>query len=324
MQIRKILIILSLFSLQYLFALNTEQSLKNFIDDVTSVIPERTVISVGNFPLVPGDLASPFSVYIQEKIKQDIVQSNFLLSERKDINALIEEIKLGLSGILDENSAAKAGELLGVKYIMSGSYRITDQNIVLNIQLISVESGIHELQKEYVISKGELPSGVAYFPDNYQDAQFVIEELSTIADKNDNILDFRIWTTRGNGGVYKDGEKLEILFFSNRDCYVKIYHIDVNKKVSLIFPNEYYSGNLLSGGMIHRIPDSSYPFSFVLGAPYGVEFIKVLISNTPFPQSEESFSELGNASANMMTRGLSLEQKKTLSAERLISYYIGE
>jgi len=131
-----------------------------------------------------------------------------------------------------------------------------------------------------------------------------------------------VWTKKGNGGIYADGEELIINFYSNKDCFIKIYHIDINKKMSLIFPNQYHKTNFIKKGEIYKIPDATYPFSFVLGKPYGTEFIKVIASTVQFKEIEEPFKDMGTGTEGFVERGLSVERKKDMITESMISYTI--
>ncbi len=40
---------------------------------------------------------------------------------------------------------------------------------------------------------------------------------------------------------------------------LKLYHIDVNGQIQLIFHNQYYSDNYIGADKIYSIPDRRYP-----------------------------------------------------------------
>ena len=103
-----------------------------------------------------------------------------------------------------------------------------------------------------------------------------------------------------------------------------MYQIDVLKRTQLIFPNPFFSDNSIRGGKIYRIPDSHYPFDFVLSEPLGTEFIKVIASTVPFEDVENSFEDIGEARGALFTRGLKIEKKDEMVAEAIISYTIIE
>ncbi len=134
----------------------------------------------------------------------------------------------------------------------------------------------------------------------------------------------RATTNRGDGAVYRDGEEMVISFFANRDAYFKVYHIEAGGKMKLIFPNEYHQDNFIPKLTLTHIPGRGHPFAFVLGKPYGIEFIKVMASTTRFKDIEQAFKLLGRATKGLMIRGLTVEQREGDLAEALIRYTIVE
>ena len=184
------------------------------------------------------------------------------------------------------------------------------------------ETGTILASDEMVISKSNI--SVSILPDNYNDALYIIDELSNISSASSENLIIKAWIERGNGATYVDGEDLIINFFSGTDCYIKVYHIDVNGQVQLIFPNIYYSDNFIKEGTIYRIPDTQYPFKFNLEQPYGTEFIKVMASTVQFADIEESFTDIGKATRGLLERGLTVEQREGQITEILLNYTIIE
>ena len=130
-------------------------------------------------------------------------------------------------------------------------------------------------------------------------------------------------TDRGVGGVYRTGETLSVLVAVNERAWIKVYHVDVAGKARLIWPNR-YSGTPgpLDAGTIVRIPGEGDPFSFVLGPPYGTEFIKVLASTRAFAATESDFTDLAGDARDSISRGLPVTSADAERAEGLASYLI--
>jgi hypothetical protein len=63
-----------------------------------------------------------------------------------------------------------------------------------------------------------------------------------------------------------DGEELRINLWASRDCYVKVYHIDAEKKTQMIFPNRLDGDNFLRANTEIIIPGNG---GFRLHAPFG-------------------------------------------------------
>ncbi len=65
----------------------------------------------------------------------------FDVIERRLLRTLLEEQKLGMTGIIDESSATKLGKVLGVKSIISGSVMKLQDVLEINARIIDVETG---------------------------------------------------------------------------------------------------------------------------------------------------------------------------------------
>jgi hypothetical protein len=132
----------------------------------------------------------------------------------------------------------------------------------------------------------------------------------------------KVWTAKGDGGTYKLGELLHIYFATNMDCFIKIYHVDVNGRQQLIFPNKYHTSNAIKSGQVYKIPDESYGFTFNIVEPLGAEFIKVIASTVQFIDIEAAFADMGQASKEKVMKGLSVQAKKEMVSEALISHTV--
>ena len=323
MKIKNIFMLIMILISVSSWALSSEDASKQAVSAFEKAVSARSVAGVGNIVYGEKKIGSSYSLYLQELISGELQKSeSFELSDRGNLDDIMKEVKLALSGMTDSDTSIDIGMLKGLEYIVTGKFFDNGTNIKLFLDLVKSDTGVSVSKMQYVISKSTLPTGVELLPENYSDAMYVLEELSSLTKSSGKGLDVRAWNVRGDGGIYRDGEELQVNFFANRDCFIKVYHIDVNKKASLIFPNPYYSDNHIKGKQIVKIPDSRYPFKFKLTSPYGSEFIKVIASTTQFKDIEDSFKELGTASGELLTRGLVVEAKETLTDEALFSYTI--
>ncbi len=65
----------------------------------------------------------------------------FDVIERALLKKILEEQRLGMSGVVDAGSASQVGKLLGVKTIISGSVMRLESIVEVNARIIDVESG---------------------------------------------------------------------------------------------------------------------------------------------------------------------------------------
>jgi len=79
---------------------------------------------------------------IREIISAQIPQNRvFFLIDREALEASVNEMKLTLSGIIDEENAVKVGEMAGVQAFILGSVSDLKEDFLINLKLIDVQSG---------------------------------------------------------------------------------------------------------------------------------------------------------------------------------------
>src|SRR6185295_9115182 len=69
-----------------------------------------------------------------------VVNPDFYLVERQELEKLLKEDQLSLSGLVDPSQAVKVGQLTGAKVLLTGSVIHVDKDLYLVAKLIGVES----------------------------------------------------------------------------------------------------------------------------------------------------------------------------------------
>lgn len=200
-----------------------------------------------------------------------------------------------------------AGEVGALLY---GRYNEEEDAILARTELTGLTDGILIGSADFRIPTSSLPAGMAVAP--IASAAQVRDSLAAVLPAGAAPgLKLSIATERGAGAVYREGEDLVILLTLDRDAWVKVYHVGVGGRVSLIWPNQYGGGDgLLRAGSVVRIPETNDTrFSFRMTPPYGTEFIKAIASTQPFAATEAGSAApagAGNAPRAVFTRGLVL------------------
>ena len=65
----------------------------------------------------------------------------FEIIERRLLQQIVDEQKMGVSGLLDPSSASRIGRLLGVKTVVTGTIQHYENTFELDVRLINVETG---------------------------------------------------------------------------------------------------------------------------------------------------------------------------------------
>ena len=109
-------------------------------------------------------------------------------------------------------------------------------------------------------------------------------ESKALIPDNDNDWNFTI-SPNVQDGIYHDGDFLTLWLYSERDCFFRITHIDVNGEIQVIYPVNSKDDNFIRAGNIRLIPDNTF---FKLGPPYGEEVIVAAAYDRAFAFNQPS------------------------------------
>ena len=128
-------------TLHKLFTMAVQQ----LIDYSSFRIADGTPTAV--LPLQPAgiDIASTGEYFTEQIIftlsREEAFQKIFRMVERKDLQSVLEELELQLSGLVDDDQASRVGKLLGADLLVSGKLYRKESNYEIFIKLLRVETG---------------------------------------------------------------------------------------------------------------------------------------------------------------------------------------
>lgn len=61
--------------------------------------------------------------------------------ERSQLKQILEELKLSASGLIDEQTATRAGKLLGANALLLGSFLKFRESVKINVRVVKTETG---------------------------------------------------------------------------------------------------------------------------------------------------------------------------------------
>ncbi len=76
--------------------------------------------------------------------------------ERSRIDAILREMQLGMSGATDEETAVRAGYLLGARHIAFGSFMVLGEQVRIDIRFIRVETSAVVAAESVLGGSGEI------------------------------------------------------------------------------------------------------------------------------------------------------------------------
>ena len=87
--------------------------------------------------------------------------------ERQDLNALLQEQRLALSGRVDESSAVEIGKLLGAQYMFYGQVASIADNLRIDIRAVDVETSEVVSVMKKMDATSELLSVIVWVADEF-------------------------------------------------------------------------------------------------------------------------------------------------------------
>jgi DNA-binding beta-propeller fold protein YncE/TolB-like protein len=108
-----------------------------------SMEPERMRIAIVDFDTMGGDFkVTDLGSIVAEWLITSFVQSGrFEVVERSQLQKILEEQKLAVTGLVAQDTAVKLGKVLGVKVIISGTLIKIGEAIEINSRLIDTQDG---------------------------------------------------------------------------------------------------------------------------------------------------------------------------------------
>ncbi|MDR0585947.1 MAG: DUF4384 domain-containing protein [Treponema sp.] len=213
---------------------------------------------------------------------------------------------------------------------ITGTYTVLGDSVEVTFNLVSSSDNTLLGSQAFVIPKAELDKlGLAIVPANFRTEQEVKKQEEILAPiataaqasvplsgSKDLLID--VWPN-SETRTYYDGEELCINLWASHDCYVKVYHIDAEKKTQMIFPNRLDNDNFLRANTEMLIPRNG---GFRLHAPFGQETIVAYAQDTQFTNLENEMVQIVDANGSAIAgiaggRGLSIQAREQNSPPSL-------
>jgi len=118
-----------------------DMALVQLVDYSSIGIPDGTPVSIIPFgSLQAGDRAS--AEYFAEQMNFAISRNKtFRPVERRDLQKILKELELGMSGIVEDEGAVKVGKMVGARMMITGRLYSKNKNYEVFLKLLRVETG---------------------------------------------------------------------------------------------------------------------------------------------------------------------------------------
>ncbi len=116
---------------------------KQFMQDASAKLPDVNPVTIAVFPFQAEDALAKrkVDVAVGELLTQKLIrESKFKLLERTQLDTVLREQKLGLSGAIESDTAAKIGKLAGARLAAMGTVTRLGKNYQISAKLVDTET----------------------------------------------------------------------------------------------------------------------------------------------------------------------------------------
>ncbi len=274
-----------------------------------------------------GVYGSELGIFLGQRLTEALVAHPYAeIFDSGAVESILEAQELAYALLATPGQSIALSKLPAIDAVLRGRASVSSGRILISLSLSSVESGLLLSTASIELDMADLPQGIKPLPANYSAAQEIRAQIDSVLPAAGSIK-LQAWLNRGVDPVYFDGELLSLKLRSDRDCYLRIYHIDVTGKIQLLFPNRRMPKDFLAANASLTVPDPSTSLKFVMRKPFGIEFLKIIASERPFPTGWESVSlTAGGGREPGSYRGIVLQGiedgAEGTYAEALLSYTV--
>ncbi len=229
------------------------------------------------------DYASPLSVFLKDRLQEELSRSGaFALVEPRSLR--------GLEVVARPRSVTALADASGADIVISGNYWDNPDQVEVFLSVRQREGDALLGVAQALLPSSNLPPDTPVVPANLVRARESERLQDRIAPhsalQTESPLKVEVWTDRGKGAVYTEGEEVGVMVRVSQDAYLYLYYTDANNDTYQIFPNQFHREAWIRGGGIVTIPDSQHGFLFRVKPPFGVESITAVASSERIPGLE--------------------------------------
>ncbi len=268
-------------------------------------------VVVGNFTEEGQPWSSPLGALLQERVAS-LVESEGLFNPTSGVQTRGITVKQ-VAGVENPNDPKALGALYNSDLAIAGTYRAQPDRVIVRLAALDDKGGeLAQATKE--ISRQAIPDVVAASPANAADTSQLLDSLNQLGAKSQGDARVEITTNRpGAGANFRLSEEIRYFVTSTMDGYLYLFHIDADKKILRIFPNQYQLEARVKAGAALEVPVPGAPFRFEASPPFGLETTFAIVTAVPLDEKDFQMVEGGFAApkqdvpALVATRGISVK-----------------
>jgi hypothetical protein len=267
-------------------------SLKRDIGSTNAALASGQAV-VGNFTEEGQSWSGPLGAFLRDRVAT-LVQTEGLFRSASGTQARGITLKQ-VAVVENPNDPKVLGALYGSDLAITGTYRPESDRVA--VQLTARDAGGREVaQASKTVSARAIPEGVAALPTNSANTSQLLDSLNRLGPKSQNGTKVEVTTNRpGAGASFRLGEEIRFFVTSTMDGYLYLFHVDADKGVLRIFPNQYQRETKIRAGSTLEVPVPAAPFKFEASPPFGLETTFAIVTAVPLDEKDFQVIDSGFA-----------------------------
>jgi len=286
--------------LSSLLNVSPDDEVERAVSTMARAVSRKTTIAIGRISYADTQTASNLSAWLKNAIIMNTQKHRDKLQVANEDE--VNDLTLASRALTADEPVAGSP----IQAIITGNYSPLDNGADVMLHLVSLDGNKAVLASaRFIIPPAELQRrGLSLLPEKdkavISKAEFEAKQQAVVpyAGRNNQ------WTFTATpdtlDGMYYEGGSMFMQIYSERDCYIRIIHIDVNGNTQVIYPVSAKDDNFIKAGQTRRIPDNTL---YRMGPPFGEELILAAAYERPFTINQQS----GPLSADAVTRNMTVE-----------------
>jgi hypothetical protein len=212
---------------------------------------------------------------LQERVNAIVQQGRtFQAAPLRTRGVSVKEV----AGIQNPNDPRSLGRIYDTSIAIVGTYR--PQPGQVGLSLTALDSNGNQLAEvTESIPAAAIPAVIPTTPANANDTTDLLDALQQLGPKAQGSARVEVTTNRpGAGASFRLGEEIRYFVTSTMAGHLYLLHIDAEKNVTRIFPNEYQRDARVQALMPVEVPGPGAPFTFEASPPFGLETTLALVT----------------------------------------------
>ena len=238
--------------------------------DLGSGLPKGVRVLMDRVTYADTPFCGSFSAFMEQALAAELVN----IGQVKILDKAAGRLAISTGGMGTDLAAS-----LGSQAVVRGTCFDLGGEIQVNLKITATDGDELAATTVRIPAARLRQAGLKLVPDNYEDARKNLEICNAQAQAS--TLKVKLALDRGEGGIYRRGEKLYLFLKANQDCYVKVIYHQVDGSNIQIFPNDFHPDARIRKDQLYQIPPDDHSFEMEVLAPFGVEMVKVIASTEP-------------------------------------------